>query len=56
MKLADEYCFQHRVMSTPATLSSLAGERCCLAETALSGDHAINDANVNAHAGRMPHG
>lgn len=36
--------------------SSLAGERCCLAETALSGDHVINDANVNAHAGRMPHG
>lgn len=48
--------FSTGVMSTQATLCSLAGERCCLAETALSGDHAVNDANVNAHAGRMPHG
>lgn len=31
-------------------------ERWCLAEMALSADHSINEAHVNAHAGRMPHG
>lgn len=54
MRLADEYSFQHG--SIQATVQSLAGERCCLAATALRGEHAINDANVNAHAGRNAHG
>lgn len=62
MVLADKILFSLRLLSTPATLPRLAAERegqkerRCLAETALSADHSINEPHVNARAGRMPHG
>lgn len=42
------------VHSSHALQLSWGEKRCCLAETALSGENAINDANVDVLAGRMP--
>lgn len=43
-------------MSSEFSRSDVAEERCCLTQIALRGDHASNNASVNAPAGRTAHG